>query len=384
MAVARDSCAIKKVLDQRGPWSGQAPSTGKLTGETDRHREQRRGIDLYVTLLDGRTLRGRAEVFNPDHSFLMLSTDAGGRPQIVPLASAKIVGVLSNPDSLSSDRLFFASSHLVDVRLVDGQVVAGVTQSFAGCRTGLFIVPIDMDWVERLFVPLSSLGEVISSVALRDHFPGKSSIARCELRKLMKDKASARSSMASGQTTASHRTVQASTGSSVNRVAEPEMQIGQILVAQQLITEDELRRAIAEQKRKPSRRLGDTLVAMGIATHKIIGVALAIQHGMPFVDLASQPIRADLRALLPEREARGLRSVPISQQGSTLTVAVADPTDARPLAAFSHLSDVHITRVVAAPHDINDALDRLYGCQGEPQPVAARRHVPCLWRHDAP
>jgi MSHA biogenesis protein MshE len=143
-------------------------------------------------------------------------------------------------------------------------------------------------------------------------------------------------------------------------MARPEkIRLGDLLVQQNVITPEQLRLALEEQKRS-GRKLGRVLVESGYATEEGISKALARQLGAEFVDLKVFQPRADLVKLLPEAQARRFRALVLDEKNGLLRVGMSDPTD---LAAFDEVARVvkrDIDLVVVAEGQLLPLLDRVY------------------------
>ncbi|MGZ5200030.1 MAG: GspE/PulE/PilB domain-containing protein, partial [Telluria sp.] len=110
-------------------------------------------------------------------------------------------------------------------------------------------------------------------------------------------------------------------------MARPEkVRLGEILVQQKLLTDDQLSAALADQKRS-GRKLGRVFVENGYVTEEQIGSALARQLNIPFVNLKFYNINAEVVRLLPETAARRFRALVLEDRRETALVGVADPTD---------------------------------------------------------
>src|SRR5881227_2482079 len=112
------------------------------------------------------------------------------------------------------------------------------------------------------------------------------------------------------------------------------MRLGDVLVAQKLITVEQLRTALEAQTRR-GRRLGRLLVELGFLTDEQVAQALARQLSLRYVDLAQFNFNPSVVHKLPESAARRFRSVPLEERGNTIVVGMADPTD---LFAFDELT----------------------------------------------
>jgi len=151
-----------------------------------------------------------------------------------------------------------------------------------------------------------------------------------------------------------------STSEPVRAAGRPQrLRLGDILVAQKVISPEQLKLALDEQKRS-GRRLGRVLVDMGFTAELNIAQALARQLNVGFVDLKHHNFKANVALKLPESSARRFRALALEERGAKMLVGMADPTD---LFAFDELSRIlkkDIEPVVVAESEIALALDRVY------------------------
>ncbi|PSQ93834.1 MAG: MSHA biogenesis protein MshE, partial [Proteobacteria bacterium SW_6_67_9] len=123
--------------------------------------------------------------------------------------------------------------------------------------------------------------------------------------------------------------------------ARKKIRLGEVLVRDGLISEDQLKTALGEQKRR-GRRLGNTLIDLGYATEDEVLDSLARQLELKRVDLSRYEFDPDKVKLLPETLARRFRSIVLDDDGESLLVGMADPTD---IFAFDELSR-HLRRPI--------------------------------------
>jgi cellulose synthase/poly-beta-1,6-N-acetylglucosamine synthase-like glycosyltransferase len=142
-------------------------------------------------------------------------------------------------------------------------------------------------------------------------------------------------------------------GVTAYRVTEPNFptRLGDLLVARGLATDDEVADALAEQQRTGSR-LGDVLVHSGAVSEPELVAVLAEQFQLPLVDLSEYDPDPAALALLPEPLARHLRVVPIAADDATLYLAIADVLDDDTVAALRELS---------SRNQIDELLQRVHG-----------------------
>src|SRR3989304_1460459 len=92
-------------------------------------------------------------------------------------------------------------------------------------------------------------------------------------------------------------------------MARPEkVRLGEILVQQKLLTQEQLRLALDEQKRS-GRKLGRVFIEHGYVTEEEISEALAKQLQIPYINLKYFNIKADVTQKLPETQARRFRAI---------------------------------------------------------------------------
>ena len=143
-------------------------------------------------------------------------------------------------------------------------------------------------------------------------------------------------------------------------MARPEkIRLGDMLVQQNLVTADQLKLALDEQKRS-GRKLGRVLVESNYVTEEGISKGLARQLGADFVDLRQFQAKPELIKLLPETQARRHRALVLSERAGMLVIGMADPTD---LTAFDELARVlkrEIDLAVVTESQLLATIDRAY------------------------
>ncbi|MBH1975819.1 MAG: type II/IV secretion system protein [Rhodocyclales bacterium] len=143
-------------------------------------------------------------------------------------------------------------------------------------------------------------------------------------------------------------------------MARPEkIRLGDLLVQQNLITAEQLKNALDEQKRT-GRKLGRVLVDSNFVTEEGISTALARQLGADFIDLRQFTPKPEYLNLLPESQARRLRAMVLSERNGLLLVGMSDPTD---LAAFDDITRQlkrEIDLAVVTESQLISSIDRAY------------------------
>ena len=100
--------------------------------------------------------------------------------------------------------------------------------------------------------------------------------------------------------------------------------LGDVLVRESMITEEQLREALQYQRKKGAT-LPQALVELGFVSEDDIVVSLGEQLGVPHIKLKSYSIDSAIIQLVPESTARQYHLIPLSKVGNTLTVVMSDP-----------------------------------------------------------
>src|SRR6266581_946329 len=117
--------------------------------------------------------------------------------------------------------------------------------------------------------------------------------------------------------------------------------LGEILLREGLITQDQLKKALLEQK-NTGMRLGYTLVKLGFVEETEISKMLARQYRMPAVDLSRFEVDAKIIKLLPPDVAIKHTVLPLKREGRTLTVAIADPNNVTAIEDIKAADDLEV------------------------------------------
>jgi len=136
--------------------------------------------------------------------------------------------------------------------------------------------------------------------------------------------------------------------------------LGRILIGAQLITEVQLQKALAVQKREGGR-LGGILVRLGFIKEEILLGILAKQLGVPSVDLAHLDVDPAVVKLIPVELLKKHTVFPLKRVGSTLSVAIADPADVFAIDDIKFTSGYHVEPSIASESAILKKIEKFYG-----------------------
>lgn len=142
-------------------------------------------------------------------------------------------------------------------------------------------------------------------------------------------------------------------------MSRKKVRIGDLLVQNGVITDEQLMTALAEQK-KSGRKLGRTLIELHFITEDQLLTLLSRQLQVPFIELKQFNYKADIVRLLPETFARRFRAVVLDEKSDHLLLAMADPTDIYAFDEISRLLKRQLRLAVARESDLLGVIGQVY------------------------
>ena len=135
--------------------------------------------------------------------------------------------------------------------------------------------------------------------------------------------------------------------------------LGELLVRNKLIDEKQLAKALEEQK-SSGGRLGASLVKLGYLKEEDLAAFLSRQYGVPSINLAEFEIGESVIKLVPAEVVQKYQLVPVNRAGSTLIIAMADPSNIFAIDDIKFMTGYNVEVVVAAEASIKTAIDKYY------------------------
>lgn len=138
------------------------------------------------------------------------------------------------------------------------------------------------------------------------------------------------------------------------------MRLGDLLVHERIITEQQLQQALAQQQ-KTGRKLGSSLIDMQFLTEDQLLQFLSQQLKVDLLDISQQQIDPKAVALLPEVHARRFRALVLEDRGSSVLLGMSDPADLSVLDQIAPmLAPKDIAIAIVRESQLISAFDRLY------------------------
>ena len=135
--------------------------------------------------------------------------------------------------------------------------------------------------------------------------------------------------------------------------------LGELLVNNGLITPKQLDEALQEQKIS-GNKLGSSLVKLGIISEKNLVSFLSRHYGVPAIDLNEIQIDPEAMKMIPADVIFKYQAIPIKRIGSTLRVAMSDPSNILAIDDIKFLAGCHVEVFVSTESAIKASIDRFY------------------------
>ena len=135
--------------------------------------------------------------------------------------------------------------------------------------------------------------------------------------------------------------------------------IGELLVRENVLSKEQLRKA-CEQSSSNGSRLGAEITELGFMKEAELTDFVAKQYGVPSINLDDFDVDSEVISLVPEDVAMKHTVVPVNRAGSTLILATADPSNIFALDDIKFLTGYNIQPVVASEEGIRRALEKYF------------------------
>ena len=136
--------------------------------------------------------------------------------------------------------------------------------------------------------------------------------------------------------------------------------LGEILIKEKIVSADQLKQALEFQKSNGGR-LGNALVKLSFMSDDEVTAVLSRQYGVPSINLAYFEVDPNVIKLIPMETATKYQILPLSRVGSSLTVAMVDPTNVFAMDDIKFMTGFNIEPVLASEGAILDAIKKHYG-----------------------
>jgi type IV pilus assembly protein PilB len=137
--------------------------------------------------------------------------------------------------------------------------------------------------------------------------------------------------------------------------------LGELLVKSNIITKEQLTKALEQQKETGGQqRLGSVLIQNALISEPDLTSFLSKQYGLPSINLADYDVDPSIIKILPVEIAQKYQIVPVNRSGSTLIIAMCDPSNIFAIDDIKFMTGYNVEVVVASETAIKTAIDKFY------------------------
>ena len=314
------------------------------------------GENVEVRLHDGACFGGTLQKFQRVEQRLLMAI--GGRAtQTIPFSSLRLLELptprhwVPAKAHAGADADGQAAPVSYRIAMKDGSVLEGQSLGYRRDPAGLYIYPVhEDDTFTYVFIPHTSME--------RHHFEG------CTLSAAQQEPPRAHEPAPRSEAPQRIDSPEALEHLFRHPKHTPKLRLGEILVKEELITQEQLDQALAQQRvfrdQGQNMQIGQVLMELGIIELQSMLQALSERLGIPFIDLDQFKTNPEAVQYVPEDLVRKYRVLPIHFFGNKLIVALENPMDWEALDAVRFHSQLHVEQVMASREAIDRMIATLY------------------------
>ncbi len=136
--------------------------------------------------------------------------------------------------------------------------------------------------------------------------------------------------------------------------------LGEILVEAKKISQDDLTKALAEQK-KYGEKLGKVIVKIGLLSEREIMDTISKQLNIPIGTLDKKEIPVELINLIPEEIEKNYMVLPIERRFNVMKLAMVDPLDINAIDEVTRLVRMEVEPYIVTEAEMKRALEKYRG-----------------------
>jgi type IV pilus assembly protein PilB len=138
----------------------------------------------------------------------------------------------------------------------------------------------------------------------------------------------------------------------------------ELLVKENLLTQDQAGKAVADQRRS-GERLATVLTRLGFLSEEKLLDFLSRKYGIPVINLGRVEVDPDILRLVRKEIVQKYQVFPVRKVGNTLTLALSDPTVVLAIDDVQFATGLHVIPVLAAESAIRATIDHNYSSGAE-------------------
>jgi type II secretory ATPase GspE/PulE/Tfp pilus assembly ATPase PilB-like protein len=326
------------------------------------------GDRVVVRLQSGAVLKGALIAFDPNEDAVTLIISGEKQPATVQLDTVKILHLPAlrqwSQSELSSGQAITLPKENQEFKIEfrDGDTLQGKT---IGCRTdrnGLYVFPLHSDGrFFCVFVPNGAIKDYNVGPRIGELLVQERLVTEQEIDSSLKIQADNRQKPLGGYLRDSAVVTALDLKQAIDlQKTLPNMKIGEVLIQEGLITDEQLQGALELQKQHRKQPLGEILVGQGLIGITDLQYALAKKLGFPYVDLKKFELDYEAVKLVPEALARKHSLLPLCTNGDKLFLAMENPMSWEALDEVRFHTGKQVDAAIASKEEIERIIDAVF------------------------
>ena len=333
----------------------------------------RSGEHIVITMLDGTKVLGNIEDFNSEKGEINILPKDETTQKSIGLKTIKIFylkplrqWIRSETDEAHNNNeealTMPAGKQDFEINFTDGDKLDGDTMGGRTDRNGLFFFPAQNEkQYICAFVPNEAIkdyriGPRIGEMLVEDHLISEEQ---------MDDVLSTQDEKRNTPLGEFLKTKAIVTTKELEKALEkqksaPNLRLGEILVGEELISEEQVNNALEAQKEDRSKPIGQILVEQGLVTKEEIQQSLAKKLCIPFMDLNKFEVDQEAIGLVPESLVREHTILPLYAYKGKLVLAMENPMAWDAIDAVRFHTNLYVEPVMAPLEDIERTINMVY------------------------
>ncbi len=324
-----------------------------------------------IDLLGKETLTGMLTRFSPVEQRALLQPFANKPSQIVPFDDIKSLQLLS-PTSIVSENSFLearaekiyqpSDTQPYKITFIDDSTISGQTMGHVNNEAGIFIYPIvKNNQIEKHFIPRQAIKDHQIGMQIGDILVEDNLATSEEVEQALDQQKELRSKRIGDYLNENQVISAEQLHQAINhQEGRPVLRLGEALKELNLLTEAQLDEALATQKENRNLRLGEILIDMGVVDERTLKGTLAKKLGIPYVDLGKFNFDPNAIRLIERPIAKKHSLIPLCLHDGKLVVALEDPMNFKAIDELRFVTQIDILPAMASREDIHTSISEYY------------------------
>ena len=327
---------------------------------------------------DGHELRGKLTSFLPENGILEILTVQGDitKPKLPfidqlhltrPVTLKKKVGSIEESQAVVTGA---DEKQRCSVLFTNGKKLEGETNGFVIDKSGLYLFLAESSGsVIRCFIPSRAIGTYQIGESIGQMLVKENIASQDEIKSGLKKQEQLRAKRIGEYLTDEQIVTHEQLAAAVKLHSGSTLRLGEVLIQEKLISGDDLKSALAQQGLNKKKALGEIIVSMGMVDENTIKRMLVKKLGIPFVNIKNYNVDLNAVLIVPVSFATKYTVMPLLIEDKKLIVAMENPMQWELLNELSFLTHLHVEPVIASRDDILYGINQYYQSTEDGPPI---------------